>query len=299
MVAITHDDRYFADADRIIKLEEGKVVETFRHEALQEASPGKTCKSEPVGEQNESDCKRCCRGRRTGLVGARYYWCGGLPAGRSFRTLPVSRGDLFDRRHRHGTVEPVEIDRRRCADRRQHQELRPRSGPARQDDRLPLPGQAGTVLAQLDDLPHRAEVDKARANLRLAEAELNAIARGRSRRSATSTAPSSCAIRIPRPQYENAMAEMEIAKADLAMAEAKVEQAKIALKQAEINLGYTTIRSPDRRRGDRPPRERRPDGGGRDERPQPVSAGQGSEPHAGLGRRERSRHRRRRRSGRR
>ena len=36
VVAITHDDRYFATADRIIKLEEGHVVETLRHEALQE-----------------------------------------------------------------------------------------------------------------------------------------------------------------------------------------------------------------------------------------------------------------------
>ncbi len=32
VVAITHDDRYFASADRVIKLEEGKVVEAFRHE---------------------------------------------------------------------------------------------------------------------------------------------------------------------------------------------------------------------------------------------------------------------------
>ena len=37
VVAITHDDRYFAFADRIVKLEEGKVVEAFRHETLQEA----------------------------------------------------------------------------------------------------------------------------------------------------------------------------------------------------------------------------------------------------------------------
>ena len=39
VVAITHDDRYFGDADRIVKLEEGKVVETFRHETLQETQP--------------------------------------------------------------------------------------------------------------------------------------------------------------------------------------------------------------------------------------------------------------------
>ena len=37
VVAITHDDRYFAAADRIIKLEEGKIVEAFRHESPLEA----------------------------------------------------------------------------------------------------------------------------------------------------------------------------------------------------------------------------------------------------------------------
>jgi putative pyoverdin transport system ATP-binding/permease protein len=38
VIAITHDDRYFACADRIIKLEEGQVVEMVRQEALQEAA---------------------------------------------------------------------------------------------------------------------------------------------------------------------------------------------------------------------------------------------------------------------
>ncbi len=33
VVAVTHDDRYFAAADQVIKLEEGKVVQTLRREA--------------------------------------------------------------------------------------------------------------------------------------------------------------------------------------------------------------------------------------------------------------------------
>jgi putative ATP-binding cassette transporter len=32
VVAITHDDRYFTEADQVVKLEEGKVVQTLRHE---------------------------------------------------------------------------------------------------------------------------------------------------------------------------------------------------------------------------------------------------------------------------
>lgn len=38
VIAITHDDRYFGCADRIIKLEEGRVVEMVRQDALQEAA---------------------------------------------------------------------------------------------------------------------------------------------------------------------------------------------------------------------------------------------------------------------
>jgi putative pyoverdin transport system ATP-binding/permease protein len=32
VVAVTHDDRYFSVADQVIKLEEGRVVQTLRHE---------------------------------------------------------------------------------------------------------------------------------------------------------------------------------------------------------------------------------------------------------------------------
>jgi putative ATP-binding cassette transporter len=38
VVAITHDDRYFDCADRIVKLEEGKLVEVLRHETTHEAA---------------------------------------------------------------------------------------------------------------------------------------------------------------------------------------------------------------------------------------------------------------------
>jgi ABC-type siderophore export system fused ATPase/permease subunit len=32
VVAVTHDDRYFAVADQVVKLEEGKIVQSLRHE---------------------------------------------------------------------------------------------------------------------------------------------------------------------------------------------------------------------------------------------------------------------------
>jgi putative pyoverdin transport system ATP-binding/permease protein len=41
VVAVTHDDRYFAMADEVIKLEEGKVVQMLRHERELEAVAGR------------------------------------------------------------------------------------------------------------------------------------------------------------------------------------------------------------------------------------------------------------------
>ncbi len=100
------------------------------------------------------------------------------------------------------------------------------------------------MLAQLDDLPHRAEMDKAQAFLKLAEAEI--------KRASVRLAQSQRDVRraeqlretISKGELEGIQAEFEIAQADLAMAEAKREQAKVAARQAEINLGYTTIRAP-------------------------------------------------------
>jgi HlyD family secretion protein len=100
------------------------------------------------------------------------------------------------------------------------------------------------VLAKLDDLPHQAELEKATAGLRLAEAEVKqnrshrdqaerAFHRAERLRDTNATA-----------EFETATSQYEIAQAELAMSEAKVEQARSAKKQAEINLNYTTIRSP-------------------------------------------------------
>ncbi len=102
----------------------------------------------------------------------------------------------------------------------------------------------GDVLAQLDDLPLKAELKKASAGLSLAEAELKqslaheAQARRnfeRAQRLRDTNAPA---------DFEAAASQHEMAQAERAMCEAKVEQAKSAKEQAEINLGYSTIRSP-------------------------------------------------------
>lgn len=179
----------------------------------------------------------------TGLVGARYYWSGGASRP-NFRTLPVSRGDLPISFTTTGFVEPVETIDVVVQIVGSIKQLGP--DPDRPGKTVDYRSRvkAGGVLAQLDDLPHRAEVDKARATLRLSEAELNHYRARQKQTERDFHRAEQLRDTDSAAQYENAMAEMEIAKADLAMAEAKVEQAKIALKQAEINLGYTTISAP-------------------------------------------------------
>jgi HlyD family secretion protein len=179
----------------------------------------------------------------TGLVGAHYYWYGGT--GRpSFRTLPVTRGDLSINFTTTGFVEPVETIDVGAQIVGSIKSLGP--DPDRPGKTVDYRSRvkAGMVLAQLDDLPHRAEVEKARATLRLAEADLNHYRARQKQTERDFKRAEQLRDTDSAAQYENAMAEMEIAKADMAMSEAKVEQAKITLKQAEINLSYTTISAP-------------------------------------------------------
>ncbi len=63
VIAITHDDRYFASADRVVKLEEGQVVEAFLHELPAEQTVGDGIR-QPPGESHENDTEPAdpCRG---------------------------------------------------------------------------------------------------------------------------------------------------------------------------------------------------------------------------------------------
>ena len=175
----------------------------------------------------------------TGLVGARWYFV--APGRPNFRTMPVSRGDVEVKFTATGLLEPVETIEVGAKIVGSIKELGPDADrPGKTLDYCSRV-KVGSVLAQLDDLSHRADLDKANAALKLTEAELNhfrvrqkqterEFERAKQLRETESAA-----------QYENAMAEMEIAKADVAMSEAKVLQAKAAVNQAQINLDYTAI----------------------------------------------------------
>jgi HlyD family secretion protein len=177
------------------------------------------------------------------LVGAQ-YWRAGLAQRPKFRTVPVMRGDLFIGVTATGTVEPVEIIDVGAQIVGSIKSFGPDADrPGKTIDYRSRVKQ-GDVLAQLDDLPARAELDKARVNLQLAEAELRRDrskqkqAESNFRRAKELQGTDSVA------EYENAASQQEMAQAETAMGEAKVEQAKIAVQQAEINQGYTVIRAP-------------------------------------------------------
>jgi HlyD family secretion protein len=179
----------------------------------------------------------------SGMVG-RQIWRSLFADRPEFRTVAASRSNLFVGVTATGTVEPMEIIEVGAQIIGSIRKFGPDTDRPGKTIDYRSRVKKGDVLAQLDDLPHRAELDKAVVQQRLCEAEVNRyrakakqVAKNLDRATQLRDTDSAEA-------YDTAVAENEIAKADLAMAEAKLDQAKIAVKQAEINLGYTTIRSP-------------------------------------------------------
>jgi HlyD family secretion protein len=96
----------------------------------------------------------------------------------------------------------------------------------------------------LDDLPHQAEVERAAADLKLAQAERTRAQAQLELKAQEVERAQAVKSNLSQSEFDQAVADHRIAQAELEIAEARVEQAKIALKQAEITLGYTTIKSP-------------------------------------------------------
>ncbi len=173
-----------------------------------------------------------------------YFWDDGLASRPTFRTLPVTRGDLFVGVTAAGSVEPQEVIDVGAQIVASVKSFGPDLDNAGKTIDYRSRVKKGAVLAQLDDLSYKAELEKARVQLPLCEAEVNqcraryrlasrAFARAKQLRGTDSEA-----------DYDKAEAEDGMAAAELAVAEAKLNQAKIAAQQAEITLGYTTITSP-------------------------------------------------------
>jgi HlyD family secretion protein len=220
------------------------------------------------------------------------FWPGLSAEPPQFRTLPVVRDDLLIAVGATGTVEPVEIIDVGAQIVGSIREFGPDLNRPGKTIDFGSQVKEGDVLAKLDDSPHQAEVDRAQADLKLVESEVkrSCVRRDQAERDVKRAEQLLDTISVG--EWEGIRAEFEIAEADLAMSEARLEQAKIAARQAEINLGYTIIRAPV----DGVVIDRRVNVGqtvvAGSERSQLVSAGQRSAADAGLGGRQRSRHRR-------
>lgn len=162
----------------------------------------------------------------------------------AYRTLELARGDLLIAVSATGTVEPVEVIDVGAQIVGRVQEFGP-------DPKQPMKTidygshvKKGDVLAKLDDSPAKSEVDKARANLKLAKADTQASAAKLAQAGADFKRANSLRETNSESDYDRAVANHSMAKADMAVSEARVEQAEIMLKQAEINLAYATISAP-------------------------------------------------------
>jgi HlyD family secretion protein len=177
-------------------------------------------------------------------TGAFYYWRDRPVDRPEFRTLMVTRGELLVAISATGTVEPVEIIDVGAQIVGSIKSFGPdRDRPGKTIDYRSRV-KRGDVLAQLDDSPHQADLDRARAALLVAEAEAKRSLARKVQLEREAKRVEKLRDTMSIGEFEKAQADSETAQAELTMSEARVEQARIAAKQAEINLTYTTIRSP-------------------------------------------------------
>ena len=100
------------------------------------------------------------------------YWRDDFAEPPTFRMQPVARGELFIGVAATGTVEPVQIIDVGAQIVGSVKTFGPDLDHPDKTIDYRSRVTKGSVLAQLDDFPHQAELDKARVNLQLADAEL-------------------------------------------------------------------------------------------------------------------------------
>lgn len=187
-----------------------------------------------------------------------WLWSGESQGNGSFRTAPVTRGDLSATISATGTVEPEEV-----VDVGAQVAGRIVAFGKDRNGRIIDYGsvvEAGTVLAQIDDAIYaadvsqaKAQVAQAKANVKRAEADLGQLRAklfqaDREWVRAKQLGPSDA---LSQSDYDAALSAFEVAKANLNVGQAALLQAKDAVAQAEAtlrrasqNLEYCTIRSP-------------------------------------------------------
>jgi HlyD family secretion protein len=201
-----------------------------------------------------------------------WHWKASAAPADSYRTQPATRGRLVATINATGTLVPEEVidvgaqvagqivkfgpdldDPKKPIDYRSRVE-----GPRPAQDGQPA--REGTVLAQIDDSLYKAAVDIARANLKVAEADVDKaksdleqmrvklVLASRDWDRAQRMAPGGAIAQADLDMYQNAYQSAQVVvpggEATLLRAQRNVEVCKATLQQAETNLRYTTIRSP-------------------------------------------------------
>jgi HlyD family secretion protein len=108
------------------------------------------------------------------------------------------------------------------------------------------PVTAGQVIARLDPLLFQAAVDQAHANLLTSESSVRtATAQANNAKRAYDRAKSLLDQKLlTQSDFDTAVANRDVADAQVDAAKSNLEVAGTAVKQAELNLGYATITSP-------------------------------------------------------
>jgi HlyD family secretion protein len=192
------------------------------------------------------------------LVLATWFWLGSRHNSHSFRTTPITRGDLLATISATGTVEPEEV-----VDIGAQVAGRIVSFGKDKDGKTVDYGsrvEAGTILAQIDDALFAADVSQAKAalaqakaNLQRAEADLGQfkakLFQGerdwmRAKKLGPSDALSQSDYDASQSAYEVAKANVGVGQASVLQTKEAVAQAAASLRRASQNLDYCTIRSP-------------------------------------------------------
>jgi HlyD family secretion protein len=173
-----------------------------------------------------------------------YYEQGEQP--NSFRTVPVERGDMRATISSTATIEPEEVVDVGA----QVQGMIKTFGKDPRDPNNSIdygsPVEEGTVLAQIDDMIYKTQVDMAKATL---ENNIALLAEAKTKLSLSQQNwDRAQALRknnvMTQADYDTAKADLQTQTPAVDAAQAAVDQAKASLAQAQTNLRYTTIKSP-------------------------------------------------------
>jgi HlyD family secretion protein len=187
-----------------------------------------------------------------------WFWHRNQRSALSFRTAPVSQGDLLATISATGTVEPEEvIDIGAQVAGRIVTFGKDKNGKTIDYGSAV---EAGTVLARIDDALYAADVDQAKATLgqskaalQRSEADLGQLKAklyqaerdwARAKKLGPSDALSQADYDAAQSAFETAKANLEVGKASIEQAKKTVNQSEAALQRAQQNLSYCTIVSP-------------------------------------------------------